>query len=311
MVTIVIVNWNGCENTLACLESLKKLDHPDYSVVIVDNASSDESEATLRVRHPEHTILQSGSNVGFAGGANLGIAHALRNGADHVLLLNNDTEVDRRLLTQLLEKSDSDPRIGVTGGRIDHMSPEGEVWALGAAFNVNTGSATHFMSESQLKAFIPNGPWYLYVPGCLMLLKRTCMEDIGMFSERYFHLAEDVEYCVRAQNNGWKICVAPEATVRHKGSASMARFSPLYNYYEQRNRLFVIQQYRTAGKSFLPALHDVLRIATRLLLTLVTIDRFRNVFGNARFLGIAVYDFFCGHDGKREDDPRYHPLSPV
>src|SRR5438067_3198626 len=125
------------------------------------------------------------------------------------------------------------------------MAPAGKVWACGGAFNVNTGEAKHFLREADFESFtLPEG-WFRYVPACSVLIRRACLQDIGLLSERFFHLAEDVEFSIKAQRRGWKLAIASNALLLHKGSASLARFSPVYNYYEQRNRLFVIQQYRT------------------------------------------------------------------
>jgi GT2 family glycosyltransferase len=310
-VAIVIVNWNGFADTVECLESLRELAYPDYSVIVVDNASSDDSEAKLRALYPQHTVIQSGSNRGLAGGSNAGIRHALDSGADYVLMLNNDTRVEPSLLDTMVRTSEKDPRIGLTGGRVEYVSPPGRVWACGGTFDVDTGHARHFMSEQEFHAFVPFRGWCAYIPACLLLIRRQCLEDIGLFSERFFHLVEDVDFCIRANRGGWKLALAPGARVLHKGSASMARFSPLYNYYEQRNRLFVIRQYRMTGKSVCGSVKDAFMILTRLTWTLTTIDRFRHIAQGAWFLLLAVYDFARGRDGKRENDFGDHTVPAV
>jgi hypothetical protein len=309
LAAIVIVNWNGYPDTRQCLESLKEVAYEKYFVIIVDNASSDLSEAKLRQEFPEHTILQSGANLGFAGGANVGIRHALGNGADYVLLLNNDTQVDSQLLTRLVQTIERREDIGLAGPMVKYMSQPDKVWAYGGAFNANTGSALHFLNESEHQRFVMQPPWYLYVPACVLLIKRTCIEGVGLFSERYFHLAEDLDYCIRAQQKGWSIALDPGVTVLHKGSASLARFSPLYNYYEQRNRLFVIQQYRTKRKTLWLNLRDGFMIGARLLSTVLTIDKPGNLPRGMRLLAWSVYDFYFGRDGKREDGTGDHAVS--
>jgi len=309
MVAIVIVNWNGYEDTRRCLESLKQLQYERYSVIVVDNASSDESEEKLRRDFPEHTILQAGSNLGFAGGANVGIRCAVDRGADYILLLNNDTIVEGELLTRLIQTIERSEGTGLAAPKIAYMSQPEKVWAYGGAFNVNTGSALHFLNEVELERFVKQPPWYLYVPACALLIKRKCIEDVGLLSERFFHLAEDVEYSIRAQERGWSIALDPSVTVLHKGSASMPRFSPLYNYYEQRNRLLVIQQYRMGRNSLWLSMRDRFIIGARLLSTIGTIDKLSSLPQGARLLALSVYDFYRGKDGKREDYPDHHAIS--
>jgi len=310
-VGIVLVNWKGCPQTIECLESLRSLTYGNYFVIVVDNASPDGSEETLRQRYPEHTVIQSDSNRGFAGGSNFGIRHALCNAADYVLLLNNDTRVDKMLLDHLVRCSESNTQIGLTGGRIDYMSPPDKVWACGGCFNVNTGQAKHFLSEAEFKAFDCHQAWYRYLPACLVLVRRRCFEELGLLSERFFHLAEDVDFCLRAQRNGWLLALAPDARVFHRGSASLPRFSPLYNYYEQRNRLMIIREYRMPGNSVCATLKDALVILSRITLTLATVDRFSHVVRGAWFLLLAVHDFLRGKEGHREDYPPYHTIPAV
>jgi GT2 family glycosyltransferase len=148
------------------------------------------------------------------------------------------------------------------------------------------------------------------MPACLLLIRRECIEDIGLLSERLFHLAEDVEYCVRAQQKGWTVDLSTDASVLHKGSSSLARFSPLYNYYEQRNRLFVVQQYRRKTTP-ISTIKDAVKIMTRLALTVTMTDRLANLPQGARFLLSAVYDFARGRDGKHENHPDHHSTPSV
>jgi GT2 family glycosyltransferase len=310
-VGIVIVNWNGLHDTLECLESLRNLEYSNYCVIVVDNASSDGSVHKIEECYPEHVVLQAGSNRGLAAGANIGIGRVLENGADYVLLLNNDTRVDPKFLTRMVAACESDPSVGLTGGRIVYMSVPDKVWACGGTFNVNTGQAKHFFSDKEFRAFVPGGVWCTYMPACLLLIRRQCIQEIGPLSERFFHLAEDVEYCVRAARKGWRLELAPNAMVFHKGSSSMARFSPLYNYYEQRNRLYVVRQYRIQTKSVCANIADYLIILTRLTFALVTIDRLGHFFEGAWFLLLAVYDFVRGRDGKYEDDSGNHALPAI
>jgi GT2 family glycosyltransferase len=255
-------------------------------------------------------VIQTASNRGFAAGSNIGIQRALEQEADYVLLLNNDCRVHSKLLTSLVDRCQSNSKTGLAGGRVDYMSPPNKVWAYGGAFNVNTGQARHFLSEQDFREFHPSNAWYRYMPACLLLIRRDCIEDIGPLSERFFHLAEDVEYCIRAQRKGWIVDLAPDASVSHKGSSSLARFSPLYNYYEQRNRLFVIQQYRLRTTS-VSAVKDLVTILARLALTVTMTDRLTNLLRGARFLLLAVYDFVRGRDGKHENHPDRHSIPAV
>src|SRR5215470_14085112 len=93
LVAVVVLNWNGCNETLACLESLIKLSYPPCDLIVVDNGSTDNSVAAVRSKYPNVEVIQTGKNLGYAGGNNVGIRRALEKGAQYILILNNDTRV--------------------------------------------------------------------------------------------------------------------------------------------------------------------------------------------------------------------------
>lgn len=296
-VVIIIVNWKGCGDTVDCLESIKKVSYPDCRVIVVDNGSGDGSEKTLKEKYPEHTIMQSGSNLGFAGGVNIGIRHALGSGADLVLVLNNDTEVTPGFLTELVNAMERDENIGITGGRIFYSDKRDKLWSYGGYFDVNTGRAHHFTDVEGPGKELGSSE-FIYAQGCMMLIKKECLEKTGLFDERFFHLGEDVEYCVRAQKKGWKIAMEPQSKIYHRVSSSMTGLSPVYNYYEQRNRLFIVKKYHSYG-NILVLFRSFLVIVLRILHRIFFGSRRGSFFFNARCVFLAVSDFLSGRDGKR------------
>ncbi|MGC2064129.1 MAG: glycosyltransferase, partial [Thermodesulfovibrionales bacterium] len=102
-VGIIVLNWNGCADTIDCIESIKKIGYPHYSLIIVDNGSTDGSETIIRKQFPEITVLQTGNNLGFAGGINAGLKHGLEKGMDYLLALNNDTVIDPEAVGELVK----------------------------------------------------------------------------------------------------------------------------------------------------------------------------------------------------------------
>ena len=132
-VFIVILNWNGLEDTLACLESLEGLEYSNYEVIVVDNDSADGSEEVLRERYPQHIILQSGANLGFAGGMNVGLRYALAHGASYAWLLNNDTLVEPDALTQLVRRMQAKPDAGLCGSTLVYHHDRSKIQAYGGA----------------------------------------------------------------------------------------------------------------------------------------------------------------------------------
>lgn len=296
-VAIVIVNWNRLEDTISCIESLFKISYPDVELVIVDNGSSDGSGEALKRKYPGHTVVLNETNLGFAGGTNIGIRHALERKADYVLLLNNDTEVEPDFLDVLVAAGEAGNEIGIIGGKIYYLEDKARLWSYGGTFNVNTGGATHFISDEGIGKALRKGE-YIYAQGCLMLIKVKCVQAVGMLSEKYFHLCEDVDFCIRAQKTGWKIIFSPDARIYHKASASMKFLSPVYNYYEQRNRLFLVRDYHEYG-GFFAALESFFVIFARVARTALRQASRENLAKNIEYVSLGVLDFLRCRGGKR------------
>ena len=116
-VTVIILNWNGKEDTLECLASVKKIDYSNFEIVLVDNGSVDDSVEAVSEHYPDVTLLQTGDNLGYAGGNNVGIRYALDNKAEYVLLLNNDTVVDVQLINAFIVASKAIVNRAIMGGK--------------------------------------------------------------------------------------------------------------------------------------------------------------------------------------------------
>jgi len=117
-VAIIVLNWNGRDDTIACMYSLQKLTYKRYQLIVVDNGSSDDSVSAIRAEFPSVHVIETGANLGFAEGNNVGIRHALDQGANYVLLLNNDTEVDEHLVDALVDAAESNADGGIFGPKI-------------------------------------------------------------------------------------------------------------------------------------------------------------------------------------------------
>ncbi|MCX6022275.1 MAG: glycosyltransferase family 2 protein, partial [Chloroflexi bacterium] len=117
-VSLVVLAWNGRDDTLECLKSLAAVSYPRLEVVVVDNGSSDDTVRAVRESYPAVQLIENGKNLGYAGGNNVGILYALDRGADYVMLLNNDTVVHPDFLDVMLETLQANPDIGVLGARI-------------------------------------------------------------------------------------------------------------------------------------------------------------------------------------------------
>src|ERR1700719_4154792 len=139
MVAVVVLSWNGREDTLACLRSLAALAAPEPLVIVVDNGSSDGTAEAVRTAFPGVELIETGANLGFAGGNNAGITRALERGASHLLVLNNDIEVEPGFLNALVEEAARRPDAGALCSLIQFADPPGLIWFAGASFDPRSG----------------------------------------------------------------------------------------------------------------------------------------------------------------------------
>jgi GT2 family glycosyltransferase len=244
-VDIILVNWNRADLTIECLRSLKAIDNPDHELIIVDNASTDGSAGVLKSSFPDARLFVNDRNLGFAGGNNVGVRYAVDNNADYVLLLNNDTEVDPRFLSELVAATEADPKIGIAGSKIYYFSEPRRLWYAGGSVDLWTGD-THHIGENELDS----GQYDVakdtdYVSGCAMLIKRRVLEEIGLLDERMFLYYEDSDYCTRARRHGYRVVYVPSSLVWHKVSSTTGKVKDLQLFYGTRNML--IFEKRNAG----------------------------------------------------------------
>lgn len=248
LVVIVVLNWNGRQDTLDCLRSLSSLDYPHARLLVVDNGSEDGSEEAFRRARPDLEILQTGANLGFAGGNNQGIERALQLGAEYVLVLNNDTEVDPGFLDAMVARAEAEPRVGIVGAAITYADDPRRLWAFGGGrFDVATGRVRHLQRPVDEDALETRGTVHFYVTGCAMLLRREVIETVGLLDTAYFHFCEDVDLCLRAEAAGFVARVAGEARIVHKVSATTRVDSPLFLYYNLRSRLRLVSRFGPPG----------------------------------------------------------------
>ncbi len=234
---IIILNWNGGEDTFACLESLRALDYPDRLIVLVDNASTDGSPETVLRRFPEASLVRNAENLGYAAGNNAGIRYALEQGADYIFLLNNDTAVEPDFLSRLVEAAERDPALGIIGPKILFFGSR-TLWYAGGFLDRATGLTYHRgENEPDRGQYDLPGP-VDFASGCGLLARRAVFEQLGGFDPDYHHGYEDTDLCLRAKAAGFGVGYLPRAVIYHRlARASGGRRSPYYLYYRTRNHL--------------------------------------------------------------------------
>lgn len=237
-ISIVVLNWNGKQDTLDCMASLKEIDYSNYEVLIADNASTDGSENAIREAYPAHPFIQNGANVGFAGGNNPAIKLSLERGAELVLLLNNDTTVDPGVLKAMVRAAEKYPGTGIFGAKILYHSRPDTIWFAGGFWDAQKHMFVHRgmgqLDQSAFSADIEVD----YACGCALMIRKEAIESIGFMDEAYFFTYEETDWCYRARAAGYEIRLISDAKVFHKVSASSGGDgSPMQTYFLTRNLL--------------------------------------------------------------------------
>lgn len=291
-VAVIVLNWNRQEDTLATLESLAQVTGPGFETIIVDNGSTDGSVAAVRARFPEMTVIETGENLGFAGGNNVGLRHARQRGADYALLLNNDVVVAPDFLSHLLQVIDADPSIGVVGPMIYYHDAPDIIWTAGGRIDWTRGKS--FMIGVDQRS--DDGDYKMrevdFVSGCALLVRVATLEKAGYLDPRFFMYYEETEWCVRIQRAGYRILHVPQARIWHKIQPDDGRArSPLVHYYMVRNRLLFL---RATGAGTGAWLHTLLGEYLRTLVSWTVKPRWRGKKEQRRMMIRAIGDAFRG-----------------
>jgi len=301
-VSIIILNWNGWRDTVECLESVYRIHYLNYDVIVIDNASTDDSIQKIReyargkikvtsrfFKYTSHNkpihvfvlkeevakqgkfnrvlyekydvnrrliLIKNEDNYGFAGGNNVGIKFALSIfNSDYILLLNNDVVVDSDFLIKLVTVAEKDGKIGIVGPKIYYYDYDGKtdiIWHIGGKlkwYPPILHRTFNIKDKGQFNRLLNLD----FVPGAAMLIKTNIIKKIGLLSQEYFLQWEDIDYCIRAKKEGFKVVYTPLANVWHKVSASYIGSKLTYFQTElgSRNRILFWKKYLSTEKFFL------------------------------------------------------------
>jgi GT2 family glycosyltransferase len=245
-VSIIIINWNGWQDTIECLNSVLKINYPHFDLIVVDNGSQDDSiekleeySSELRLNSSGFVLIKKSKNYGFALGNNIGINYAMENlNPDYILLLNNDTVVDTYFLDQLVKTGEENPKNGIIGPVVYYYHQKHKISIYGGNLNLYTGltSYPHLDThDSGIQSEID------YISGCCLLIKKSAIEKVGLLKSNYFLYYEDVEWCYRVKKHDYRIIYQPAAKIFHKESPTAK--NPTGVYYLTRNRWWFMKEY--------------------------------------------------------------------
>ncbi len=295
-VAIIVLNWNGRDDSLACLNSVTRLDYPAYRVIVVDNGSVDESVPLIREQFPAATVIENEENLGYVGGNNVGLTQAVRMGADYALLLNNDTQVAPDMLSLLVKAASSDPAVGIVGPLIYYFDRPDVIWSAGGVIDWDHGYTRMIGLDQEDRGQLGNAPRPVdFVTGCALLIKVPLIEQIGPLDPRFFAYYEETEWCVRAARAGYKILLVPQAKMWHKISPVAREMSPQVHYYMTRNRLLFL---KLSQAGLAPWFNTLVLDYGRTLLSWSFKPKWRYKASQRQVMLKAILDYWRGRFGK-------------
>jgi GT2 family glycosyltransferase len=234
LVAIIIINWNGYEDTIECIESLSHINYPNYKIVLIDNGSNNENVAALKNNYEKNNniiLILNKENTGFAGGTNIGIKESIKLNATYTLLLNNDTIVDPAFMSELVKTAKKDEKIGIVTSSVYYFEEPTVIWEKGSFFN-------YYFPPLSKRYTGENEQEVSDVVGCCMLIKNNVFNDVGLFDEEYFVYGEESDFNIRTRKAGYKLFSAPQSKIWHKISRSTGGgFNKTVAYYKMRNKI--------------------------------------------------------------------------
>ena len=291
-VCVLILNRDRRDDTLACLASLRQSPYPNLEVVLLDNASSDGTAAAVRAAYPDVTVIETGGNLGYAAGNNVGLKWARQQGADYVLLLNEDTVVDPAFLGHLVEAAQSRPEVAFLGPLVYHHDEPDIIQSAGGLIAPDWRTYHRGQNERDRGQYAApiEAEW---VTGCSIFMRMSVVDRIGMLDPAFFIYSEEVDWCVRARRAGFAGLVVPAARIWHKGVRRGYSPSPRVTYLSARNHLRLLRKHRAGARALLGAMAGDLRT----LASWSVRPRWRNQRAHRDALARAMVDFCRGSFG--------------
>lgn len=291
-VGIVISNYNGWQDTVQCLESLQKQTYRDFEIILLDDASTNDSVQRLQKHLTENTVfLPQEANVGFAAANNVGMRRALADGCDWVLLLNNDTVAAPDFLETLLRET---PAGAVSCPKMLFLDPPDEIWFAGGELDRATGKVRHLGGHEKDGPAFAEKKQVSFITFCCVLLPRQVIEQVGFLDETLFMYCEDVDYCIRLADAGVPLWFLPDARIWHKAGGSAGGM--LSVYYITRNTLYLTCKGKSRGYIRARTLPVLIAGAARYALTKLLGRKKGRSYGAFR----GALDFWRGRMGRME-----------
>lgn len=295
-VTIIILNWNGLDVTTECLKSLSEVQYDNFNVVVVDNGSTVDPTEFLNKEFPDVSVLRLKENFGFTGGNNVGMEWALKQSADYVLLLNNDTIVDKQFLSELVHVAEADLTIGALNPKIYYYDFPDRLWFAGGTFSYYSGEVHHLGRKEYDHGQYDKTTEMSFVNGCAFFVRASVLKEVGLLDDRLFIYSEDLDLTLRIMKRGYRCKYVPKSIIWHKeGIDTLRNKSQSFRFHlAVRNILIVMRTNAQWYHYFL----FVPNFIVQYILRYVVVSVIHRDYKGAKAVMLGVRDFFAGKYGK-------------
>jgi len=294
-VGIVILHWCNATDTLRCIASIAASDYRACSVLLVDNGSGDGSgeQVCAAAEYPDLALIVNQRNLGYTGGNNVGIRYWLRAGVEYILLLNDDAVFGPHAISALVTALAGDATAGAAGPKIYAQEDPARLLTAGGHLDRRYRARPRGFGQLDTGQFAARAE-VSYLSGCALLVRRQVFQTAGLFDPDYFVYYEDVDWCYRVRQAGYRLLLVPDAQVWHPDTRARDANSSFVTYYITRNRLLFMRKHRLRRTMMARMLVD----ETRLLLTWSIRPRWRRKRPQAAALARALWDFLTGCKGQ-------------
>ena len=239
-VEVVVLNWNGRDEIMRCIESISQQSYRNFGITILDNASSDGSAVSLKTLGDRINLIESSENLGYAGGNNVAMRQAFANGADYVWLFNSDAVATPDALAQIIAVCDAGRDIGLASPLI--REEDDRIQFAGRMFDLTVPDTCSTDDIEQARTWLANNPHRIALTGTAMLVSRALFDRIGGFDDTLFAYWEDTDYSIRSAEAGFRNVIVFDSVIFHPGKPTVAApgaVKPHYYYFMARNELLL------------------------------------------------------------------------
>lgn len=292
---IIIVNLNRKDEVLACLASVMESSYINFEILVVDNNSTDGSIGAIHNNYPEVKITQNSKNLGFTGGNNIGIQYFINRNVDYFFLLNNDSVVEPSTLSSLVNVAIKFPEAGFIGAKIIAKEDRKTILHAGGFLTVGGKSIHRGLGLIDTGQF-NNIDEVDFVSGCGFMVSGKAISRIGVLDENYFAYHEEIDWCYRGKQAGYKVLFNPDAKVYHPDTRQRDVNSAFVTYYIARNSLLFAKKYKLRNSGFL----KLFLVNIRTLISWTMKPKWKGKRSQRDALAHALVDFAFNRFGESE-----------